>query len=240
MDLLAAGAERIGIKLTSRQQAQFELYYSKMSKWNQRVNLTAITKYEEVQIKHFLDSLTVTLAFHHLKENPPARIIDIGTGAGLPGIPLKIVMPAVELTLVESVGKKAAFLQYITGQLNLKDVEIVNARAEEIGHDKKHREQYDLVLSRAVAALPTLLELTLPFCRTGGIFVAQKQDQAKQEIDRAAKAIRVLGGMLREVIDIELPEFADHRCLIIFSKISPTIDDFPRRAGIPAKNPILY
>lgn len=240
MDILAAGAERLGLKLTSRQIAQFELYYSKLSKWNQRINLTAITAYEEVQIKHFLDSLTITMAFPHLKVNPPGKIIDIGTGAGLPGIPLKILIPTVHLTLVESIAKKTTFLEYIISQLNLKDVEILTARAEDIGHKEKYRGQYDLVVSRAVAALPTLLELSLPFCKTGGIFVAQKQDRAKPEIDRAAKAMRVLGGMLREVIEIDLPEFNDRRCLIIFGKISPTLEEYPRRAGIPAKKPILY
>jgi 16S rRNA (guanine527-N7)-methyltransferase len=240
MEKLAAGAEKLGLKLTSKQLAQFELYYSKMSRWNQRANLTAITEYEDVQIKHFLDSLTVTLAFRNLIEKTPDRVIDIGTGAGLPGIPLKIIMPEIQLTLVESVTKKTAFLQYITDQLGFKDVEIVTARAEDIGHDYQYRENFNLVLSRAVAALPTLLELTLPFCRTGGIFVAQKQDRAKVEIDRAAKAIRTLGGMLSEVIEIELPEITDHRCLIVFEKISETVMEYPRRAGVPAKHPILY
>jgi len=240
MEKLTAGADRLGLKLTSKQIAQFELYYSKMSKWNQRINLTAITQYEDVQIKHFLDSLTVTMAFRNLKVYPPERVIDIGTGAGFPGIPLKIVMPTIQLVLVESIAKKTAFLQYLTDQLSLKNVEIVTARAEDTGHDKRYRGNFDLVLSRAVAALPTLLELTLPFCRTGGIFIAQKQDRAKPEIDRAAKAIRTLGGVLREVIEIEFPDFTDHRCLIIFGKITETPNEYPRRAGVPAKNPILY
>jgi len=240
MEKLSAGVEKLGYRLTSKQLSQFELYYSKLSKWNQRINLTAITEYEEVQIKHFLDSLTVTMAFHHLKGNPPAKVIDIGTGAGLPGIPIKIMMPQVQLTLVESISKKTTFLQYIINELNLKDVDILTARAEDIGHDETYRGKFDIVLSRAVAALPTLLELTLPFCRTGGIFIAQKQDRAKFEIDRAAKAIRVLGGVLLEIIDIDLPEFTDHRCLFVFGKISSTIEQYPRRAGIPLKNPIIY
>jgi 16S rRNA (guanine527-N7)-methyltransferase len=240
MEILAAGAERLGFKLTTKQLAQFELYYSKIGKWNQLVNLTAITRYEDVQIKHFLDSLTVTLAFKYLKNNPPERVIDIGTGAGMPGIPLKIIFPSIKLTLVESIAKKTSFLQYVIDQLEFKDIEVVTARAEDIGRKEKYREQFDLVTGRAVAALPTLLELTLPFCKSGGIFVAQKQAQAKPEIDRATKAIRTLGGRLREVIDIALPEFTDKRCLIIFDKITATPNEYPRRPGIPAKDPIVY
>lgn len=240
MERLQAGAERLGLRLTSKQLAQFELYYSKMGKWNQKVNLTAITDYAEVQIKHFLDSLTVTLAAQYMVKNPPEKVIDVGTGAGMPGIPLKIIFPSIRLTLVDSISKKTAFLDYIVEKLALENVEVVTARAEEAGHQDRHREQYDLVLSRAVAALPTLLELTLPFCKVGGVFVAQKQLRAKPEIDKATKAIRVLGGRIREVIEIRLPEFSDQRCLVVFSKISPTPAEYPRRPGVPAKNPIVY
>jgi 16S rRNA (guanine527-N7)-methyltransferase len=240
MEILVAGAERLGFRLTAKQLAQFELYYSKIGKWNLRVNLTAITSYEDVQIKHFLDSLTVTLAFKYLKNNPPERVIDIGTGAGMPGIPLKIIFPSIKLTLVESIAKKTAFLQYMIDQLEFKDIEVVTARAEDIGRKEKYREQFDLVTGRAVAALPTLLELTLPFCKSGGIFVAQKQARAKPEIDRATKAIRTLGGRVLEVIDITLPEFTDKRCLIILDKITATPNEYPRRPGIPAKDPIVY
>jgi 16S rRNA (guanine527-N7)-methyltransferase len=240
MEILATGAERLGFHLTAKQLERFETYYNKLGKWNQKVNLTAITSYEDMQIKHFLDSLTVTLAFKYLKTNPPEKVIDIGTGAGMPGIPLKIILPSIHLTLVESIGKKTAFLEYITDQLDLDDVEIITARAEDIGHNERYREKFDLTLGRAVASLPTLLELTLPFCKVGGIFVAQKQTKAKPEIDRATRAIRTFGSQLREVIDIDLPEFADERCLIVFSKITGTPEEYPRRPGIPAKNPIVY
>ena len=240
MEILAAGAEKLGIRMTAKQRAYFELYYGKLGKWNQRVNLTAITSYDDVQIKHFLDSLTLILAFKYLKSNPPERVIDIGTGPGMPGIPLKIVFPSIKLTLVESITKKTAFLQYMIDQFEFKDIEVVTARAEDTGHNGKYREQFDLVLGRAVAALPTLLELTLPFCKVGGLFVAQKQARAKPEIDQATKAIRTLGGRLREVINIDLPEFTDKRCLIAFDKITTTPNEYPRRPGIPAKNPIVY
>ncbi len=240
MEKLVIGVERLGLKLTTKQLDQFELFYSKMSKWNQKVNLTTITDYQEVQIKHFLDSLTVIQAFHHLMKTPPERVIDIGTGAGFPGIPLKILIPAIQLTLVDSITKKTAFLEYITEKLELKNTNIVTTRAEELGHNEHYREQFDLVLSRSVASLPTLLELTLPFCMTGGIFVSQKLARVKPEIDRATKAMRVLGGRLKEIIPILLPESTDKRCLVIFDKISPTPDEYPRRPGIPMKRPIVY
>ena len=236
MERLIAGAKKLGLELSPSQLSQYEIYYQELVAWNKRVNLTHITDYEEVQIKHFLDSLTVTLAW------PPAtgsRLIDVGTGAGIPGIPLKIVFPAIRLVLLEAVSKKVAFLQHILQKLGLDDVEIVVGRAEEVAHLAQYREQFDLVLSRAVAPLPTVVELTLPFCALGGSFIAQKKGTIDEEVSNAARAIGILGGRLGEIKAIDLSEFADKRFLVVIDKLSPTPPKYPRRPGIPAKRPLV-
>ena len=239
MERLNLGAQKLGLHLNSEQLEQFNTYYRELVDWNQRVNLTAITGYEEVQIKHFLDSLTVTLAWQPAKANVDLSIIDVGTGAGMPGIPLKIIFPNIKLVLLEAAAKKAAFLQHIAQKLGLDDVEILVGRAEEVAHLTQYRERFDLVLSRAVAPLPTLVELTLPFCTIDGSFIAQKKGAIDQEISRANKAISILGGSLREVKRVDLEEFADERYLVVIDKLSPTSPKYPRRPGIPAKRPLL-
>jgi 16S rRNA (guanine527-N7)-methyltransferase len=239
MERLNLGAQKLGLHLNSEQLEQFNTYYRELVDWNQRVNLTAITGYEEVQIKHFLDSLTVTLAWQPAKANVGLSIIDVGTGAGIPGIPLKIIFTNIKLVLLEAAAKKAAFLQHIAQKLGLDDVEILVGRAEEVAHLTQYRERFDLVLSRAVAPLPTLVELTLPFCTIGGSFIAQKKGAIDQEISRANKAISILGGSLREVKRVDLEEFADERYLVVIDKLSPTSPKYPRRPGIPAKRPLL-
>jgi len=237
MEKLISGAGRLGIKLSAGQVEQFAVYYRELTSWNRRINLTAITGYEEVQIKHFLDSLTVTLA---LKPDAKSfRLIDVGSGAGLPGIPLKIIMPDIRLTLLEATAKKAAFLDHISQKLGLEGVEVVVGRAEDIAHRKQYREQFDIVLSRAVASLASLVELTLPFCTIGGSFIAQKKGEIDPELSQATRAIGLLGGKLREPKRIELAEFTDERWLIVIDKITPTPEPYPRRAGIPQKRPLL-
>ena len=238
MEKLIAGAKKLGLHLTSRQLEQFEIYYQELVDWNQRMNLTAITDYEEVQIKHFLDSLTVTLALKQPIDSKSLRLIDVGTGAGIPGIPLKILLPDIKLALLEATAKKAAFLHHVKQKLELADVEIIVGRAEKVAHDTRYRERFDVVLSRAVAPLPTLVELTLPFCTVGGSFIAQKKGAINREISQAARAISLLGGSLREVKRIDLPEFTDERQLIIIDKLSPTAGLYPRRPGIPSKRPL--
>ena len=236
MDRLISGARRLGIELTPGQLDKFQVYFHDLIEWNKRINLTRITDYEEVQLKHFLDSLAVLTA---VRLTDGLRIIDVGTGAGIPGIPLKIVSPGIYLTLLEATGKKVKFLEHIIGRLGLEGVEIVAGRAEEIGHDAACREKFGLALSRAVALLPTAVELTLPFCEVGGLCIALKKGDIKVEIQRSLKAIDVMGGHLREVKPLALEGLNDQRCLVIIEKLKPTPPQYPRRPGIPAKRPIL-
>jgi 16S rRNA (guanine527-N7)-methyltransferase len=239
MKKLVDGAGKLGIKLSSRQVKQFELYYWELIEWNKRINLTAITDYSSVQVKHFLDSLTITLALSEEEvTGQDFNIIDIGTGAGFPGVPLKIVFPQPRLVLIEPTTKKTAFLHHIVRKLELENVEVLNSRAEEAAHLPLYREQFTLVLSRAVALLPALVELTLPFCRIGGRFIAQKKGEIEQEVNRAKEAIVILGGKLDQIKKIELDEFDDARHLVIIDKICPTPGKYPRRAGLPKRRPI--
>jgi len=239
MEELIEGASKLGIELDGRQVSLFELYYRELIEWNKKINLTAITDYSSVQVKHFLDSLTVTLAAPANElERPDFTIVDIGTGAGFPGVPLKIVFPRPRLVLIEPTTKKTAFLRHIIAKLELENVEVVNSRAEEAAHHPLYREQSDLALSRAVAPLRTLVELTLPFCRTGGRFIAQKKGGVDQEVDGAGNAIAVLGGRLCQIKKVELEEFKDTRYLIVIDKIYPTPYKYPRRTGVPRRRPI--
>jgi len=237
MQKLESGAKKLGLHLNSQQLEQFHIYYQELIDWNQRMNLTRITDYEEVQIKHFLDSLTVALAL-----KPPigsVSLIDVGTGAGIPGVPLKILLPDIKLVLLDATAKKAAFLHHIKHKLGLDNVDIVVGRAEDVAHEAQYREKFELVLSRAVAQLPTLVELTLPFCAIGGSFVAQKKGAIDPEISQAARVISLLGGNFREMKRVDLEEFTDERWLITIDKVLPTPQQYPRRPGIPAKRPLL-
>ena len=235
MDLLADGAQRLGLKLSQEQLARFELYYRELTEWNQRVNLTAIVAYDEMQVKHFLDSLTLAPV---LPSQASLRLLDVGTGAGLPGLPLKILYPGMRLTLVDSVAKKTAFLRHLVARLGLDAVEVMTGRAEDLARQEGYRERFEVVVSRGVAALSTLAELTLPFCHLGGIFVAQKKEDVSQEIERAARAIATLGGRVREVRRAEVDGLLQDRVLVIIEKVAPTPSRYPRRAGMPTKRPL--
>jgi 16S rRNA (guanine527-N7)-methyltransferase len=238
MDKFIDTITSLGLTVNERQAEQFEIFYRELIDWNRRISLTAITDYEDVQVKHFLDSLTVILALKRIPGPPVYKVIDIGTGAGFPGIPLKIMLPEIHLTLLEATGKKTRFLEYITHALKLTGVEILKGRAEDFGRSPEYRECFNIVLSRAVAALPSLVELALPFCTIGGCFIAQKQTDVGMEIEQAHNAVRLLGGRLREIIDISFPKFSGGRCLVVYDKISPTPPAYPRRPGIPGKKPL--
>jgi 16S rRNA (guanine527-N7)-methyltransferase len=240
MERLAEGAKALGLRLSDKQLAAFQLYYEELVAWNQKFNLTAITEYEQVQVRHFLDSLSCLLAeeVRRALARPDARAIDVGSGAGFPGIPLKLVCPGLQLTLLEATGKKVTFLEHIVARLGLQRVTAVHARAEELGHDPAQREAYDLALARAVADLPALVEYALPFCKPGGWFVAQKGETGAAEAWKAGKALELLGGELRRVLHIELSGLPEDRSLVVVAKVSPTPAAYPRRPGIPTKRPL--
>jgi 16S rRNA (guanine527-N7)-methyltransferase len=237
MEKLKSGAQKLRIDLTPEQLEKFEDYYHEIIEWNRKVNLTSITDYEDVQVKHFLDSLTIITA---IELSNGLNVIDIGAGAGLPGIPLKIVSPGIYLTLLEATAKKARFLEHLVQTLGLDKVQIATGRAEEIAHDNRYREKFQLALARALAPLPVLAELALPFCEVGGCCVAQKKGDIGGEVARALKAIEVMGGKLREVKPVGLEELNDKRYLVIIDKVRPTPPEYPRRPGRPAKRPIIH
>ena len=242
MNLLLEGARHLGLKLSQEHLKAFEIYYGELVAWNEKFNLTAITDYDQVQIKHFLDSLTCLLADEGLTraiyQQRGVRAIDVGAGAGFPGLPLKIVCSGLQLTLLEATGKKVGFLEHIVSRLGLAGVEVIKERAEELGRNAAHRERYDLALARAVAELPVLVEYALPFCRLGGLFVAQKGAEGETEARAAEGAIATLGGALRRIVHLELPHLAEPRSLVVVEKTAPTPERYPRRPGIPGKRPI--
>lgn len=223
------------IHLTGRQVMSLVTYERELLEWNRKFNLTAIRDEGTVRTKHFLDSLSCVLAW---KANPPDRLVDVGTGAGFPGIPLKIIYPNMRLTLVESVGKKAMFCQHIVRVLGLENVEVIRGRAEELGQTPEHREQYDWAAARAVANLRVLAEYLLPFVRVGGSMLAQKSESGLAEAQAAEKALRVLGGKIRQLLPVTLPGVAEQRYLILIDKVAATPPAYPRRAGVPSKQPL--
>ncbi len=228
-------AEHMKIELTPDQVSAFERYQALLLEWNQKFNLTAITDPQEMQLKHFYDSLTC------LRAIPPdaQSLIDIGCGAGLPGIPLKIMLPHLKLVLVDSVGKKVEFCRMAAQELRLTDVTALHARAEDLGRDKAHREQYDWAVARAVAPLPVLAEYLLPLVRVGGSMLAQKGASAADELEQAGKAIRTLGGGPAKLDAFELPVTHDQRALIQVVKESNTPAQYPRKSGTPSKKPLV-
>jgi 16S rRNA (guanine527-N7)-methyltransferase len=233
--LAQAARDLLGIQLSVNQLSTLKEYESELITWNRRYNLTAVSEPDGIRTKHFLDSFTCLLA---MRESPPSRLVDIGTGAGFPGIPLKILMPQCSLSLVESVGKKADFCRHIVEHLKLEGVEVYSIRAEELGHAEHHRQQYDWAVARAVARLPVLMEYLLPLVRIGGHALAQKGEDALAEAHSAEHAIQLLGGCLKQLIPVNLPGVADERSLIVVDKIAATPDRYPRRVGVASKNPL--
>lgn len=233
MDLLATTAAGWGVALTPAQLDQFAAYAAELRRWNERVNLTAITDERGIVSRHFLDSLRCALSWGEA----PASLIDIGAGAGFPGLPLKLLRPEIRLTLVESVAKKAAFLRHIAELLGLAGVEVVVGRAETIGRDPAHRERYDVSVARAVAELRVLAEYCLPLCRVGGRFLAPKGARIEEEVQAAQPAIERLGGRLVDVERVDIPGL-ELRALVVVEKIGATPPQYPRAPGVPAKRPL--
>ncbi len=224
-----------GVSLTEEQMGQFRTYENLLMDWNSRINLTAVRDIEGIRLKHFLDSLSCVKALGDLNGK---SLIDIGTGAGFPGIPLRILFPQMRLTLVDSIGKKTDFCQFAVNTLHLKGVRVLNTRSEELGADKAHREQYDVAVARAVAKLPILCEYLLPLVKIGGVMLAQKGESAQEETAAAPNAIAKLGGGDPVIIESTLPEVEGARFLIRIPKIAKTPTGYPRRTGLPAKKPI--
>jgi 16S rRNA (guanine527-N7)-methyltransferase len=223
------------IHITGRQVIAFHTYEKELVEWNRRFNLTAIRDSESIRTKHFLDSLSCVMAW---RAAPPNRLIDVGTGAGFPGIPIKILYPNLKLTLVESVGKKANFCRHIVQVLGLENVDVIQARAEDLGQNPQHREKYDWAVARAVANMNVLGEFLLPLVRVGGTMLAQKGESGPAEAQSAEGAMHLLGGKLRQLIPVNLPGVADDRYLILADKVAATPPKYPRKPGVPAKQPL--
>lgn len=232
---LREGAAQLGVELDDAQLAQFELYGQLIREWNRKISLTTVDDPQGITERHFLDSLTCVAATNSLNGQ---RLVDVGSGAGFPGLALKIAFPQMRLTLVESVGKKARFLEAVVAGLDLHDVIIMNERAEVVGQEKSHRQQYDWAVARAVAPLETLVEYLLPLCKLGGHALAQKGPAAADEAVAALTAIARLGGAEPGLRPVRLPGRSDVSYLVIIEKIRETPDRYPRRPGRPAKRPL--
>ena len=227
--------QQVGLRLTRRQLHALSIYERELMDWNTRFNLTAIRDAEEIRTKHFLDSFTCLAA---MRDTPYDRVIDVGTGAGFPGLAMKIALPSMRLTLVESVGKKADFCRHMVRTLNLESVEVIQDRAEALGQNSAHREQYDWAIARAVAVMPVLAEYLLPLVRVGGSALAMKGENGPAETHAAEHAMRILGGQLKQLMAVHLPGVAEDRYLVVVQKVAATPSAYPRRVGIPTKRPL--
>ncbi len=233
LDKFKEGLEKLNINLSDHQIEQFLSYYEMLIEKNKVMNLTAITEYDEVIEKHFLDSISLCKVYDLSK---PLKVLDMGTGAGFPGIPLKIAFPEIEITLADSLNKRIKFLDEVIDELGLKKVKTVHARAEELARNKEYRESYDLVVSRAVANLSTLGEYCIPFVKIGGKFISYKSGEIEEEVNGAQKAISILGGQIKDVFKFELSN--QKRSFVMIEKVKSTPKAYPRKAGTPSKMPL--
>jgi 16S rRNA (guanine527-N7)-methyltransferase len=245
MQRLLSGAAQMGLSLNASQAAAFDLYTDELLDWNQQFNLTAITEREQVEIRHYLDSLALLPALAALESTSLAtllgrnvRAVDVGAGAGLPGLALRIVWPRLRLSLVEATAKKIHFMEHVATKLGLAEVQLIHGRAEELALREPHRGVYDLVVARAVATLPTLVEYLLPLAKRGGRVVAYKGSAAHEEALAAEQAIRMLGGRLTRLIPVEVPGLAETRVLVVIDKVAQTPEGYPRGRGLPKKQPL--
>ena len=226
-------ASTMGVRFSVEQMDKFYKYMNLLIEWNEKINLTAIIEPNEIILKHFIDSITI---LKDIKDG--STVVDVGTGAGFPGIPLSIMNPTLKITLVDSLNKRLIFLQDVINELDLKNVELVHARAEEFGRNKKYREKFDIATSRAVANLATLSEYLLPLVKINGKVISMKAGNASQEIEDAKKAIKTLGGNINNIEEFNLPQSDIGRTIIIIDKIKETPGKYPRKPGTPSKEPI--
>ena len=227
--------EELNITLTEKQHKQFFRYYELLVEWNTFMNLTGITEYEEVNEKHFVDSLSLVKT---IDVDKIETVIDIGTGAGFPGIPLKIAFPHLKVTLLDSLNKRIKFLDTVIEELGLTDISTIHGRAEDFAKKADHREQYDLCVSRAVANLATLSEYCLPYVKKGGMFVPYKSGEIDDELKQAEKAVKILAGNIKKVEKFELPGTDIKRSFVVINKTGVTAKKYPRKAGLPSKEPL--
>jgi len=227
--------KELGIELSEVQRGQFNQFYELLVDWNTRMNLTGITEYDDVLSKHFFDSLT---CIKGLEDWSGKKVIDVGTGAGFPGVPMKIANPTMAITLLDSLNKRIQFLDVVAEDLGLEDVQLIHGRAEDYGQNPEYRETYDAAISRAVADLAVLSEYVLPFIKVGGFFVAQKSINAVDEIEQAKNAIGLLGGQIRDIIEVKVPGIDIVHALVVIEKTNETPSKYPRKAGKPTKKPL--
>ena len=227
--------EKLNIELNEKQREQFHKYYELLVEWNKVMNLTGITEYDEVNEKHFVDSLAVAKVIDLKKID---TVLDIGTGAGFPGLPLKIAYPHLNVVLMDSLQKRINFLNKVVNELGLKNVENLHGRAEDYAKKVEYREQFDLCVSRAVANLSTLSEYCIPFTKVGGVFVSYKSGEIDQEVKDSGNAIKLLGGELEEIVKFQLPDTDINRSFVKIKKVAATKKKYPRKAGMPSKEPL--
>jgi len=237
-NILIDGCQKMGINLNNEQIKKFSRYLELLVQWNQKINLTSLKTPQEIIIKHFLDSISCIKVINKYIDTEGVSVIDVGAGAGFPGIPIKIICPSVRLSLLEARKKKTIFLEKVTEEMNFQQVKILNGRAETFGKGADHRERYDIAISRAVAHLNILSEYCLPLVRVGGFFVAQKGKSYKKETEKSFKTIQVLGGELIGAENVRIPFINQERYLLVIKKIKDTPSKYPRKEGLPQKRPL--